>query len=161
MCPCRAIHGRAHTHSHGPADTHRHRCTPQSPVCLCSGHCALLRAPHQEPWDKQEFNFILSLLFLLNQLTAYITEPQTKEGGNGPHGICPWGSESISVSTEKGPCHLPDALGVAGSQDRTEEEQGGTPAHPAAHPSPAPLLPSPPVMEQPSGWATSRGASTK
>lgn len=78
----RDTQGRTHTHQ--GLQTRTDRRAPWAPVCPCSGHSVLSRVPRQEPWDEHKFNFVPSFLLLSNQLNACITEPQRKEGGNGP-----------------------------------------------------------------------------
>lgn len=93
---------------------------------------------------------VLSLLFLLNQLTAYITEPQTKEGGNGLTAFALGVLRASLLAQRRVPATLQTKLEwqeIRTGQKRSREGPCSPPW--VAHPSPAPLLPSPPVMEQP------------
>lgn len=75
-------HTGAHAHSPRPADTHRQTRTvvPGVPVL----RTLFSQGSPPRTLGEHEFNFVPSFLLLSNQLKACITEPQRKEGGNGP-----------------------------------------------------------------------------
>ena len=155
----RDTHGRTHTHTglqtHTDTDAHR---GPQ-----CARAQDTLFSPGL-PAKNLGMNANLTLFphFSSCQISSMPVSqnPREKREGMVLQPICSWGSESISLSTGKGhspPCRCGQEWQEAGIRQKRGREGPQRTLWHASAPSPAPSLPSPPVMEQPPVRATARG----